>query len=99
MSDFMDRILADKAKTRRELADLPFDEKLVIMEKLRQRNALLAENPLRRQNPPTDQPPQVSEVDVVVLRLETLKCGPSECPSDPALASNRQSPPRPICGR
>ena len=53
MSDLMDKILADKAKTRKELADLPFDQKLAIMEKIRERSALLAENPLRKQKPPT----------------------------------------------
>ena len=51
MSDLMDFILADKIKTRRELADLPFDEKLTIMEKIRERSALLAENSLRKKNP------------------------------------------------
>ena len=53
MSDLMNRIVADKLKTRKELADLPFDEKLAIMEKIRQRSALLAENSLRQQKPPT----------------------------------------------
>ncbi|HEX4120487.1 MAG TPA: hypothetical protein VH619_07720 [Verrucomicrobiae bacterium] len=55
MSDMMNKILADKLKTRKELADLPFDEKLTIMEKLRERNAMLAENPLRRQSSTTTQ--------------------------------------------
>ena len=49
MSILMDKILADKVKTRKKLADLPFDEKLTIMERMRERNALLAENPLRNQ--------------------------------------------------
>jgi len=48
----MNRILADKVRTRKELADLPFDEKLAIMEKIRERNAMLAENVLRNQTPP-----------------------------------------------
>jgi hypothetical protein len=53
MSDLMNRILADKLKTRKELAALPFDEKLTIIEKIRQRSALLAENSLRQDKPPT----------------------------------------------
>jgi hypothetical protein len=53
MSDLMKRILADKARTRKELADLPFDQKLTIMEKMRERSAMLAENPLRKATPPT----------------------------------------------
>jgi hypothetical protein len=48
MSELMDKILAGKLKTRRELAALPFDQKLEIMEKMRARSALLAENPLRK---------------------------------------------------
>jgi hypothetical protein len=52
MSDLMDKIMAGKAKTRKELARLPFDEKLAIMEKIRQRSALLEESSLRKQEPP-----------------------------------------------
>ena len=52
MSELMDKILADKVKTRKELADLPFDEKLTLMEKIRERSSLLAENPLRKQKAP-----------------------------------------------
>ena len=52
MSDLMDKILADKAKTRKEPASLPFDKKLAMMEKIRRRSALLAENLLRKQKPP-----------------------------------------------
>lgn len=46
MSDVIDKILAAKLKMRRELADLPFDQKLDLMEKIRERNEMLAENPL-----------------------------------------------------
>ena len=46
MSELMDKILAAKLKMRRELADLPFDQKLDLMEKIRERNRMLAENPL-----------------------------------------------------
>jgi hypothetical protein len=63
MSDLMKRILADKLKTRKELAGLPFDEKLAIMEKIRQRSALLAENSLRQQNPPALAPNVQTEVE------------------------------------
>jgi hypothetical protein len=46
MSEMMDKILAAKLKMRRELADLPFDQKLDLMEKMRERQQMLAENPL-----------------------------------------------------
>jgi hypothetical protein len=48
MSELMDKIMAGKLKTRRALAALPFDQKLDIMEKIRERSAALAENPLRK---------------------------------------------------
>ena len=48
MSELMDKILADKLATRKQLARLPFDEKLAIMEKIRSRSVLLAENSLRK---------------------------------------------------
>ena len=49
MSELMDKILASKLQLRRELADLPFDKKLDLIEKMRARSAMLAENPLRQQ--------------------------------------------------
>lgn len=52
MSELMNKILADKIKTRKQLAALPFEEKLAIMEKIRQRSTMLAESPLRKQMPP-----------------------------------------------
>jgi hypothetical protein len=48
MSELMKKILAAKLQLRRELADLPFDKKLDLMGKMRARNAMLAENPLRQ---------------------------------------------------
>ena len=54
MSELMDRLLAGKLRTRKELAALPFDQKLEIMERIRERNALLAENPLRTRNQATN---------------------------------------------
>jgi len=45
MTELMKRILAAKLKMGRELADLPFDQKLDLMEKIRERNQMLAENP------------------------------------------------------
>ena len=59
MSELMDKILAAKARTRKELASLPFDQKLDLMEKMRERNAMLAKNPLRRQ-------PQAAKPAVIV---------------------------------
>ena len=51
MSELMDKILAGKTKVRKRLADLPFEEKVVILEKLRDRSLLLAQNPLRTRRP------------------------------------------------
>jgi len=51
MSELFDKILAAKRQTRKELARLPFEKKLEIMEKMRERSALLAENALRKRNP------------------------------------------------
>jgi hypothetical protein len=53
MSELLNRILEGKIKTRRELADLPFSEKLKLMEQIRERSALLAEYRLRAQSPMT----------------------------------------------
>lgn len=50
MTEAFKRILAAKLAARRALADLPFDKKLEIMEKMRERNAILAENPLRQKS-------------------------------------------------
>ena len=43
----MEKILADKLKTRKHLAALSFEKKLVLMEKMRDRSLSLAENSLR----------------------------------------------------
>ena len=51
MSELMNQILAEKLKTRKRLAALPFAEKLTMMEKMRDRERLLAANPLRRRSP------------------------------------------------
>jgi len=48
MTELMAKMLADKLRARKELAGLPFDQKLEIMERIRERSALLAENPLRK---------------------------------------------------
>jgi hypothetical protein len=47
MNDLMQRILADKLKTRKSLAALPFEQKLTILEKMRDRSSLIAGNVLR----------------------------------------------------
>jgi hypothetical protein len=47
MSALMEKILAGKRKTRKRLAALPFEQKLTLMEKMRDRSLLLAKNPLR----------------------------------------------------
>ncbi len=47
MSDFMRKVLESKRETRQRLARLPFAEKLVLLEKLRDRSLLLAASSLR----------------------------------------------------
>jgi len=71
----MDKILAGKLKTRKELAALPFDKKLDLMEKIRERNALLAENPLRKQKPPTTAVVIVAGGSVMLSGLDAHKTG------------------------
>jgi hypothetical protein len=48
MSEWMRRILESKRETRKRLAALPFSEKLLLLEKLRDRSLLIASNPLRQ---------------------------------------------------
>lgn len=57
MSPLMQQILANKEKARRQMANLPFPEKIAIVEKLRERNRTLAKNRFRsRQNPSSSKP-------------------------------------------
>jgi hypothetical protein len=49
MSDFMRKVLVSKRETRKRLAELPFAQKLVLLEKLRDRSLLIASSPLRHQ--------------------------------------------------
>jgi hypothetical protein len=48
MSEWMRKVLESKRQARKELAALPFSEKLLLLEKLRDRSLLLASSPLRR---------------------------------------------------
>jgi hypothetical protein len=50
MSHFMRKVLESKRETRQRLAHLSFAEKLVLLEKLRDRSLLIANSPLRRQH-------------------------------------------------
>ncbi len=43
----MEKILADKRKTRKRLAALPFEQKLTLLEKMRDRSLLIASTSLR----------------------------------------------------
>jgi hypothetical protein len=53
MNELMNSLLREKAARRRRLANLPIEEKLKLMEKMRDRARLIAANPLRiRQHPP-----------------------------------------------
>jgi hypothetical protein len=47
MSEFMRKVLESKREARSRLAQLPFSEKLALLEKLRDRSLLIARNPLR----------------------------------------------------
>jgi hypothetical protein len=47
----MDKILVGKRASRRRLAALPFAQKLVLVEKMRDRSRLIAASPLRRRQP------------------------------------------------
>ncbi|HEX9048807.1 MAG TPA: hypothetical protein VF988_17410 [Verrucomicrobiae bacterium] len=47
MSDFMRQVLESKRETRQRLARLSFAEKLVLLEKLRDRSRLIGSSPLR----------------------------------------------------
>jgi hypothetical protein len=49
MSDWMCRVLESKRETRKRLAALSYSEKLVLLEKLRDRSLLIASNPLCQQ--------------------------------------------------
>jgi hypothetical protein len=50
MSDFMRKVLASKRETRKRLAELPFAQKLVLLEKLRDRSLAIAASSLRQQH-------------------------------------------------
>ena len=49
MSDWMRQVLESKRATRKRLAALSFSEKVILLEKLRDRSLLIASSPLRRQ--------------------------------------------------
>jgi hypothetical protein len=48
MTEWMRRVLESKRQARKDLAALPFSEKLLLLEKLRDRSLLVAASPLRR---------------------------------------------------
>ncbi len=48
MSDWMRKVLQSKRATRQRLQALSFSEKLKLLEKLRERNLVIARSPLRR---------------------------------------------------
>ncbi|HEY3763226.1 MAG TPA: hypothetical protein VGN23_15880 [Verrucomicrobiae bacterium] len=48
MSELMNKILADKRERRKQLAALPFAEKLALVEKMRDRDRLIASSSLGR---------------------------------------------------
>lgn len=52
MTTRMQAIIESKQAMRRQLAALPFSEKVVLLEKLRDRSLAIAASPLRRQSSP-----------------------------------------------
>ncbi|MBI1748199.1 MAG: hypothetical protein HYR55_16675 [Acidobacteria bacterium] len=50
MNDWMRKVLESKRQMRKQIAALPFSEKIKIMEKLRDRSLAIASNPLRRKS-------------------------------------------------
>jgi hypothetical protein len=48
MSDWMRKVLESKRKTRKRLAELPYAQKLILLEKLRDRSLHIAASSLRR---------------------------------------------------
>jgi len=48
MTELMKKILAGKRESRKRLAALPFAEKLLLVEKMRNRSRLIASSPLRK---------------------------------------------------
>jgi hypothetical protein len=48
MSDWMRKILESKRATRQRLRQLPFSEKIRLLEKLRDRSLAIARSPLRK---------------------------------------------------
>ena len=52
MSDWMRQVLESKRETRKRLAALPFAQKLILLEKLRDRSLAIAASPLRRRRQP-----------------------------------------------
>jgi hypothetical protein len=52
MSDWMRKVLESKRATRQRLRDLSFSEKVVLLEKLRDRSLAIARSPLRVGNRP-----------------------------------------------
>jgi hypothetical protein len=52
MSPWMRKVLESKAAMRQRLRELPFSEKLKLLEKLRDRDLAIARNPLRAKRRP-----------------------------------------------
>jgi hypothetical protein len=59
MSELMEKLLADKAAERKRLVALPFEEKLTLLEAMRDRGLLIKKSTPERQpgNAPAAEPP------------------------------------------
>ncbi|HEX5399939.1 MAG TPA: hypothetical protein VFY06_12920 [Verrucomicrobiae bacterium] len=49
MSELMEKLLAEKAAARKRLVTLPFEEKLTLLEKMRDRGLLIKKSTPKRQ--------------------------------------------------
>lgn len=69
MNDPMRQILESKRQKRKELAALPFSEKIAIVEKLRDRSLLIASSPLRRRFPREEMAGWIAEDEAEMRRI------------------------------
>ena len=56
MSEWMRKILESKRALREQLKSLPMDEKVKILEQLRDRSLSISKSPLRRRSSRSEQP-------------------------------------------
>ncbi len=84
MSELMDKILKGKEAWREELASLPFEEKIVIAERLRDLAKSIAAHPMRTR--------QLQNLEKVPPSAEKPESGPSIPDSPETQATPSSSP-------